>query len=126
MNKLELVKTNLASHIGEEKIKKIYQNRYLVDCGIILYDNFNSLPINLVEIDNKVYFADYGQTLEGLECDFESISEAKQEKITSLLKDNDIEFDGKSLIKETNAQNAFLDYNKFVKTIILIESIIER
>ena len=126
MNKLELVKSSLASHIGEEKIKIFSPNRYLVDSGLILYNNYDVLPVNLVEVDDKVYFADYGQTLEAFDINFDNLSTAFQEKLTRILKENGIEFDGQSLLKETDNQHAFLDYNIFVKTIIIIEHINER
>ena len=61
MGNLDLIKTSLQKYLGEDKIKKIATNRYLINSNIVFNSTFDFLPINLVEVNGVVYFADYGE-----------------------------------------------------------------
>lgn len=126
MGNLDLIKTSLQKYLGEDKIKKIATNRYLINSNIVFNSTFDFLPINLVEVNGIVYFADYGEIFKTFDKNFDTLEENQKQELNKLFLENDIIFDGQSVLKKVSDGREFVDYNIFVKLIIILEFFLER
>ena len=126
MGNLDLIKTSLQKYLGEDKIKKIATNRYLINSNIVFNSTFDFLPINLVEVNGVVYFADYGEIFKTFDKNFDTLEEDQKQELNKLFLENDIIFDGQSVLKKVSDGREFVDYNIFVKLIIILEFFLER
>ncbi len=126
MGNLDLIKTSLQKYLGEDKIKKIATNRYLINSNIVFNSTFDFLPINLVEVNGVVYFADYGEIFKTFDKNFDTLEENQKQELNKLFLENDIIFDGQSVLKKVSDGREFVDYNIFVKLIIILEFFLER
>ena len=126
MGNLDLIKTSLQKYLGEDKIKKIATNRYLINSNIVFNSTFEFLPINLVEVNGIVYLADYGEIFKTFDKNFDTLEENQKQELNKLFLENDIIFDGQSVLKKVSDGREFVDYNIFVKLIIILEFFLER
>ncbi len=123
MEKIKDAIDNLSNHIGKDKIKQISLNRYFVDSGLMSLFSLNSLPINLVEFDGKLFFADYGKMFEYAEIDYPLLDSEQKNVLDDIFQDYDIIFDGKTIMCETDENDVYADYNIFVRTLIFVEDL---
>lgn len=106
------------------KLNKENDKRYFVDTGYFLINSSNILPIYLVEYNNEIYLADYGQTLEGFNVDFNELNMQTQILIKEKLKDLEVEFDGKTLLMKVVNNYEFGCLNIFVCAIMFLQGLI--
>lgn len=116
--KIEEVVSALQGHIGKDKIELVSRNKYFVDSGLMLLSNADSLPIYIVEIDDKCYFADYGETCESLNL---SENNKRYNDLVSECGIWGIDLNNGRLSVEIE-DDPYVDYNKFVLCQMIIQS----
>ena len=119
----ELIKMLNAYNSGL-KFNKIMEDQYFVDTGLYLMKNTNSLPIYLVNLKGKTYFADYGKTFKELDVDFNKLDKQTQLLIKNRLKRVGIEFDGLTLKFELFEGFEFGALNAMITAIMFIDMLV--
>ena len=119
----DLIKMLTAYNSGL-KFNKIMDDQYFVDTGLYLMKNTNSLPIYLVNLNGKTYFADYGKTFKELDVDFNKLDKQTQLLIKNRLKRVGIEFDGFSLKFEVFEGFEFGALNAMITAIMFIDMLV--
>ena len=119
----ELIKMLTAYNSGL-KFNKIMENQYFVDTGLYLMKNTNSLPIYLVNLNGKTYFADYGKTFKELDVDFNKLDKQTQLLIKNRLKRVGVEFDGLTLKFELFEGFEFGALNAMITAIMFIDMLV--
>ena len=110
---MEKIIKELSNYLGNDKIKKLGQDKYFIESGLVITCEMESLPIYLVKIDDKCYFADFGYTLEALE---KSQDKNFITKAQTLLSPLGVTLDEGSLLLETK-ELPYISYNLFVMAI---------
>ncbi len=109
----------LKKYISADKIKQMAYNKYLIDMDLILFNSQDVLPIYLVEIDKKLYLADYGYTTKNL-----NLSLQTQQFIKKILENHGgITYEEGNLLLGTNIERIYLDLNYFIMAIMLCQSL---
>ncbi len=114
---------NNFKEIAGDNIKKISPHKYLVTFPIMLVENFDSLPVYLVNLDDDAYLADYGKTLESMEIYFQDLKPQLQDYITKKLKFLGVEFDGQTMMMPVKSQNERLCLSLFVMAISFLQTV---
>ena len=119
----ELIKLLTAYNSGL-KFTQIMDEQYFVDTGLYLMKNTNMLPIYLVNLNGKTYFADYGKTFKELDIDFDKLDKQTQMLIKNRLKRVGVEFDGYSLKFELFEGFEIGALNAMITAIMFIDMLI--
>lgn len=116
----------LVESLGSENIIKINDFKYKVKTNLFLLNNFDEIPVFLVNIDGKIYFADYGYTFESIKEEYlDNQNKNNMKMFNEFLYKNNIEFEDQRFVMQTNSENILIDFNIFVRTIFLLEDIFD-
>ena len=118
MGKIEKYKELLENYIGKEKIVKLSKDKYFINTNLVLFNTSDLLPVYLVQIGEKIFFADFGYCFANLKTDnLKNVIE----KITSALEKSNLIIDEDSLVMNTTLETLYKDFNFFVATIMCIQ-----
>lgn len=121
--KIEKAVETLKVYIGKGSIKKINSQKYEIETKLIHLGSLDPLKIYLVELNEKLYFADYGYILN--EFNSPKLSEDKFKFLYNFLQKSKINFENNErLFMETNDEKIVFDYNLFVIGISILQSIL--
>ena len=121
--KIEKAVEILEVYIGKDNIKKINSQKYEIETKLIHLGSLDPLKIYLVELNEKLYFADYGYILN--EFNGPKLSEDKFKFLYNFLQKSKINFENNErLFMETNDEKIVFDYNLFVIGISILQSIL--
>lgn len=121
--KIEKAVETLKVYIGKDSIKKINSQKYEIETKLIHLGSLDPLKIYLVELNEKLYFADYGYILN--EFNGPKLSEDKFKFLYNFLQKSKINFENNErLFMETNDEKIVFDYNLFVIGISILQSIL--
>lgn len=121
--KIEKAVETLKVYIGKDSIKKINSQKYEIETKLIHLGSLDPLKIYLVELNEKLYFADYGYILNGFNSP--KLSEDKFKFLYNFLQKSKIDFENNErLFMETNDEKIVFDYNLFVIGISILQSIL--
>lgn len=109
--------------IAGDNLKKISPHKYLVTFPIMLVENFDNLPVYLVNLDEEAYLADYGKTLKSMEVAFDDLKPQLKEYISNKLKFLGVEFDGQSMMMPIKENNERLCLSLFVMAISFLQTV---
>ena len=108
--------------IAGENVKKISPHKYLISLPLMLVENFDTLPIFLVNLDDEAYLADFGKTIESTEIAFEQLKPQLKDYITKKLKFLGTEFDGDALLMPVKENNERLCLSLFTMAIAFLQT----
>ena len=114
---------NNFKEITGDNLKKISPNKHLVTFPIMLVENFDSLPVYLVNLDDQPFLADYGKTLESMEITFDDLKPELKSYISKKLKFLGVEFDGQSMLMPVKENNERLCLSLFVMAISFLQTV---
>lgn len=124
MKKLEEIIEGLEKYIGKDHVEKRGLDKYFINSNLTLINEMELLPIYLVSIDDEIYFADYGNTFESLNIDYEKLDNAKKKIIQNIVNKYDVELEEGNLLLKADQEMIYLSYNIFVMCILAIEAIV--
>lgn len=124
MKEIKEVATILESYNNFYKIEKRADKKYFINTSLFLIESGNVLPIYLVEYNGKLFFADYGGTLQSLNTTFKELNLSTQQLIKKKLEDLDVIFDGSTLMLEVINNYEFGGLNTFICAIMFLQAVI--
>lgn len=111
----------LSDYIGSINIKKVNEEKYIINTNLMLLNNFDVLKIYLISVNEEFYFCDYGDVFNSVIN--EHFGEFENKFFNRFIKENNIEFEDNRFLMKINPDEIIIDYNKFIRALLLFEMI---
>ncbi len=111
----------LSDYIGSINIKKVNEEKYIINTNLMLLNNFDVLKIYLISVNEEFYFCDYGDVFNSVIN--EHFGEFENKFFNRFIKENNIEFEDNRFLIKINPDEIIIDYNKFIRALLLFEMI---
>ena len=122
MSNIEIAVQILTKNIPTLRCDKSAPCKYSIFSGLFLSDGFTSLPIFLVELNNRLYFADYGMTIRAFQNSFDTAGENIKKLAENTLAKLGVTLDGQNITMEVGS-DILQCYNNFVMSIMFLQAL---
>ena len=117
-NAVEILEKNILSN----KCSKAAPCKYFITSGLYLNDGFTLLPIYLIEINSRLYFADFGMTVRSFQDAFDASDENTKSLAEATLAKLGTTLDEQNLNMELDS-DILQCYNNFVMSIMFLQAL---